>query len=76
MEIKGQKSDNAVVLDGNEPEAVKAAKRNGEPFWLCIATGIPENPQLWVVEDVSDAGSSGALTIQVSKWKTFGRRVV
>jgi adenine-specific DNA-methyltransferase len=44
-------------------------------FWVCVVAGIPEEPQLWVVEDALDAGSFDTLKIDVSQWKSKGRRV-
>jgi hypothetical protein len=74
LEVKGLRQDGPVTLDGKEPEAARAAARNGDPFWVCVVPGIPEDPQLWVVEEVVKVGSSDSLTLDVSKWKTFGRR--
>lgn len=78
LEIKGQKQGQSVSLAGNEPKAAQSAANNGEPFWLCVVPGIPEEPQLWVVENVMDpsVGSFDTLTIGVSKWQTHGRRAV
>jgi hypothetical protein len=76
LEIKGLRQDGPVTLDGKEPEAARAAARNGDPFWVCVVPGIPEAPQLWVVEDVVDVGNSDTLTLDVSKWQTFGLRVI
>lgn len=75
LEIKGQKSDHPVELRGNEPIAAQQAKQNNRPFWVCIVPGIPENPQLWVLEDPLSIGYSDVVTIDVSRWRT-GRRVV
>ena len=75
LEIKGLKKDGPVQLAGNEPKAAQAAKRNGELFWVCVVAGIPENAQLWVIEDVLDAGTFDILKIDVSQWKGRGRRV-
>jgi hypothetical protein len=74
LEIKGLRQDGPVTLDGKEPEAARAAARNGDAFWVCVVPGIPEDPQLWVVEEVVKVGSSNSLTLDVSKWKTFGNR--
>src|SRR5262245_10391506 len=51
IEIKGQRKESPVQLVGNEPDAAKTALQNGEPFWVCVIPGIPQAPQLWVVED-------------------------
>ncbi len=77
IECKGRKKEAAIDLDGNEPKAAQQTQMNGEPFWVCIVTGIPENPELWVVENVTDpkVGEYSTLTIPVSKWKMFGRRI-
>lgn len=76
LEIKGQKTEHAIELDGNEPATAQQAKQNNIPFWLCVVPGIPENPQLWVVEDPLTAGQSNIVTIDISRWKASGRRVV
>ena len=76
LEIKGQKQNQPVNLVGKEPDAAQAAANNGEPFWLCVVPGIPKDPELWVIENVVKAGSFETLTVDVSKWKTHGRRAV
>jgi hypothetical protein len=76
LEIKGMKQEQPVSLVGKEPGAAQAAANNGEPFWVCVVPGIPEEPQLWVAEDVLNAGSLDTLTLDVSKWRTFGRREI
>lgn len=75
LEVKGQKKEGPIDLGGNEPEAAKQAQQKGQAFWLCVVPGIPENPQLWVVDDPLRAGESKTVTIDVSKWKAYGRRV-
>jgi hypothetical protein len=75
LEIKGQRKEQPVQLVGNEPDVAKCAHENNEPFWVCVVVGIPEKPQLWVVEDAVGVGSFNTLTIDVSDWKTHGRRV-
>jgi hypothetical protein len=64
-----------VQLVGNEPQAAKTAHENAEPFWVCVVPGIPEAPQLWVVEDATKAGEYDTLKIDVTQWKGHGRRV-
>ena len=75
LEVKGQKTDHPVELRGNEPAAATQARNNSQPFWVCIVPGIPESPQLWVVEDPLGVGHSDIVTIDVSKWRSSGRRV-
>jgi hypothetical protein len=75
LEVKGRKSDVPVQLVGNEPKAAFDALNNGEHFWVCVVPGIPEAPQLWVVEDVRKASTSDTLKIDVSQWRIHGRRV-
>ena len=76
IEIKGRKKDSPVELVGNEPQAAKAAFNNGEPFWVCIVPGIPEAPQLWIVENALTAGDFDTLKIDVNQWRIHGRRVL
>lgn len=76
IEIKGQKKHGPVELDGNEPKAATDAKKKNQPFWLCIVPGIPENPELWVIEDPISIGAYNVVTIDVSNWKMAGRRLV
>lgn len=76
MEVKGRKREEPIALIGKEPEAAKQAKSNVEPFWVCIVPNIPENPELWVVDDVSKIGQSNVLTIPITAWKQHGRRVI
>jgi len=75
IEIKGRKKDGPIQLVGNEPEAARAALNSGESFWVCIVPGIPEAPQLWVVEDVRKAWTSNIMTVDVVQWRSHGRRV-
>ena len=76
LEVKGHKKEEPVELVGNEPQAAQQAKQKGEEFWLAVVPGIPENPQLWVVEDPLAAGEHKIVTLDVSKWRSRGRRVV
>jgi hypothetical protein len=75
IEIKGQKKEGPIELKGKQPDTAKQAQKKNQCFWLCIVPGIPENPQLWVVEDPLNAGEYDVVTIDVSKWKLHGRRV-
>lgn len=76
LESKGRKKEDAIDLEGNEPTTAQQSKLNNELFWVCIVTGIPENPQLWVVEDPTSIGVSNTLTLPLSVWKKHGRRVI
>jgi len=75
LEVKGNKKEDAVELIGNEPKAANDAKGKGHDFWLCIVPGIPENPELWIIDDPLTIGESKSITIELTKWKTRGRRV-
>src|SRR5262249_52826612 len=75
LEIKGRKKAEPIELVGNEPDAARMALKNKELFWVCIVPGIPENPQLWIVDDAPSIGTYSTLKIDVSQWKTHGRRV-
>ncbi|MGH9427304.1 MAG: protein NO VEIN domain-containing protein, partial [Terriglobia bacterium] len=75
LEIKGQRNEQPVQLIGNEPEAARIALKSKEPFWVCVVAGIPEEPKLWIVEDALSAGSFDTLKIDVTQWRTHGRRV-
>jgi hypothetical protein len=70
------KKEGPIELVGNEPGAAKQAKQKWQAFWLCVVPGIPENSQLWLIDDPITAGDFKTLMIDVSKWKNFGRRVV
>lgn len=48
---------------------------NKESFWVCIVPGVPENPELWIVEDATSVGQSNTLSLPVATWKQ-GRRVI
>jgi len=76
LKIKGQRPDQPVKLICKEPEAAQAAARNGEQFRLCVVPRVPEEAQLWVVENVMKVGSFETMTIVDSNWKTHGRRAV
>ncbi len=75
LEVKGLKKDAPVELVGNEPIAAQQAEAKGNLFWLCVVTGIPEQPQLWVVEDPLKVGAYKTVTVDISQWKGSGRRV-
>jgi hypothetical protein len=75
LEIKGQKAASPVELAGIEPDTAQQAKQNNRPFWVCVVPGIPENPQLWVVDDPLSVGRQNIVTIDVTQWRT-GRQVV
>jgi hypothetical protein len=75
LEIKGQKKEQPVQLVGNEPGAAAGALGNGERFWVCVVPGIPEEPQLWVVEEPLRVGHKETVTIDVSDWRSSGRRL-
>lgn len=76
LEVKGRRGELPIDLEGKEPEAARQSKMNGELFWLCVVPGIPENPELWVVDDVTTIGQTNVLSVPVSAWKQYGRRVV
>jgi len=76
LEVKGEKQEGPISLVGNEPDTARQAKLNGEPFWLCVVPGIPENPELWIVKDVITIAQSVILTLPISIWKQYGSRVV
>jgi len=76
LEVKGQKKEAQVELIGNEPKASQEARLKGQGFWVCIVPGIPEYPQLWIVNDPLTCGEYKTLTLDVSRWKAFGRRLV
>jgi hypothetical protein len=77
LEVKGRKKkEEPIDLIGKEPEAARQAKLNGEAFWVCIVPNVPENPELWVVEDALKVGQTNILTIPISAWKQNGRRVI
>ena len=74
LEVKGQKKEAPVDLIGQEPIAAQQMKLSGGLFWLCVVVGIPEDPQLWVVEDPLGIGDHKTVTVDISKWKTHGRK--
>jgi hypothetical protein len=77
LEVKGRKKkEEPIDLIGKEPEAARQAKWNSEAFWVCIVPNVPENPELWIVEDATKFGQTNTLTIPISAWKQHGRRVV
>lgn len=76
LEVKGQKREGPIELVGNEPLAAEQAKQKGQAFWLVVVPGIPENPQLWVIEDPLAVGEHKIVSIDVTKWRNAGRRVV
>lgn len=77
LEVKGRKKkEEPIDLIGKEPEAAKQANWNGEAFWVCIVPNVPENPELWIVEDAIKFGQANTLTIPISAWKQHGRRVI
>ena len=77
LEVKGRKKkEEPIDLIGKEPEAARQAKLNSEAFWVCVVPNVPENPELWIVEDATKFGQANTLTIPISAWKQYGRRVI
>jgi len=66
IEVKGQSSETAVELAGNETLAADAHK---DGLYLFVVCPIPESPDIFVVQDPAAVGNKDKLTIPVSIWK-------
>jgi hypothetical protein len=69
VEAKGQSTDAEVELTGNETLAADAHRSS---YYVCIVSGIPENPEVFLIRDPSEPGigKKDKLTISISKWKS------
>jgi hypothetical protein len=66
IEVKGQTVDNPVELTDNEARTAKALKTS---YYLCVVSGIPETPQVHLVQDPFQIGEPARLTIKIPDWK-------
>lgn len=66
IEVKGQTHEQDVELTGGE---VKAADAHKESFYLCVISGIPENPSMHMVKNPANLGKKDKLTIPIEVWK-------
>ena len=67
IEVKGQSHDQDVELKGNELEAAEAYK---DAFYLCVVTGIPENPSMHFLKNPAAVGTKEKVTIPAEVWKS------
>lgn len=67
IEVKGQSSEAPVDLAGNETVAADTHK---DGFYLFVVCPIPENPDVYVVQNPAAVGQKDKLTISVSVWKS------
>jgi len=72
IEVKGLSAERDVELTGNETDAADKHKDN---FYLCVVSGIPETPAMYMVRNPAapGVGKKDKLTIQVNVWKAYKR---
>ncbi|MCL0056660.1 DUF3883 domain-containing protein, partial [Dehalococcoidia bacterium] len=68
IEVKGQSHDQEVELKGNEVDAADTYK---DSFYLCVVSGIPENPAIHPLKNPTVVGKKEKLTIPVDIWKAL-----
>jgi hypothetical protein len=66
IEVKGKSADADVELTGNE---ATVAKTHGSSFYLCVVSGIPEAPLIYLVRDPDKRGDRDKLTVRTADWK-------
>lgn len=66
IEVKGLSDERDIDLNPNE---TKAADKYKDSFYLCIISGIPENPHIYKVKDPASVGKKEKVTIPVNIWK-------
>lgn len=66
IEVKGLTAEGNVELTGNE---ARAARVHGSTFYLCVVSGIPDNPALYLVCNPDQVGERDKLTIRTADWK-------
>ena len=69
VEVKGQSVDAEIELTGNETDAADAHKAD---YYVCVVSGVPENPEIFLVRDPGQpgVGKKNKLTIPISVWKS------
>jgi len=73
VEVKGLSGDKDIDLTRNETDA---AGLLGDKFFLCIVTGIPNNPSMHAVRDPIKVGKSEKLTVHLADWKSRGDKLI
>jgi hypothetical protein len=66
IEVKGLSVDGDVELTGNE---ASSADRYQSEFYLCIVSGIPNNPLMYMVSDPVKVGKKDKLRVPAATWK-------
>jgi Protein NO VEIN, C-terminal len=68
FEVKGCTNDSDIELTPNE---TAAADKYGGSFHLCVVSGIPEKPALYVVRNPGEVAARERMTIASKIWKAF-----
>ncbi len=66
IEVKGCAKERDIELTPNE---TTAADKYRASFYLCVVSGIPEQPMLCVVQNPADLGKKDRITIPTGIWK-------
>ena len=66
FEVKGCTKENDIELTPNE---TTAADKYRTSFYLCVVSGIPEQPAVYVVQNPADLGKKERITIPAAVWK-------
>jgi hypothetical protein len=70
IEVKGQSKDEDIVLTSNETDA---ADQYQDKYYICVVSGIPEQPVLYMVKNPAapGIGKKDKLAVLVSTWKSY-----
>ncbi|MBF8268058.1 MAG: hypothetical protein HW388_1566 [Dehalococcoidia bacterium] len=68
IEVKGLTDDRDVELSPNETRSAYTHRNN---YYLCVVSGIPNNPTPHLVPDPVVAGKKEKITVPVGTWKSY-----
>ncbi len=68
IEVKGLTQDGDISLSPNE---TLAADTYGESLYVCVVSGIPEHPQMFLVVHPALNGRKERITLPVAVWRSF-----
>jgi len=68
IEVKGLKQDQDIDLTPNE---TRAADTYRDSLYVCVVTGVPEHPAMFLVRDPVLNGRKERITLPVAVWRSF-----
>jgi hypothetical protein len=66
VEVKGRADEPDIELTDNE---TRTADTHKEHYYLCVVSGIPERPAMYVVRNPAAIGQRDKLTVTATMWK-------